>query len=442
MKILPIIDPRVRFVRLLNRNTFSNSSNENKSKTEDKYATFFEILKFIDSSIFLIESILAISAFVYHETLYTEDFYHYYFCIATITFTSTVFIIVLKILRHRLVNKKKELMQFIYPRTIFGNRKNFFFFCEIFFYCAIPNPIFDIESIRTVTSYSDKFKVDLEYYVNDFLIVLVILKFALYAIPRCLTFGSVNNKKYRRIAYIYGIEDSLHYLFKYYFNNHTVFISLFLYIVGIIIFATCIKILERPNPEFDFTDIWNTLYFMYITFASVGYGDIYPISFLGKILTIISFVLGFLSTSLLTYSLMNTLNFESNQLKAYNMFEKSIVEKSLQIEIFHFFFYLRRLTNISVSVQGYRTRWLSQHYLQKFYASYRKLKAYKLEFKTLEGVIQNNQGEATKQKLDLYFNIFYKEIEKANKYQNEIAKITRKWVKPDPVNELESFVES
>ena len=167
---------------------------------------------------------------------------------------------------------------------------------------------------------------------------------------------------------------------------------------------------------------------MFITFASVGYGDMYPLTVPGKIITTSSFIMGFMTTSLLTYSLMNALNFEPDENKAFNMYQKRIVQSQLELEIVNLFFSLRRLSNLIACKKTYRSQLFAAQCLNEFYKSYRKLKKKKVEFRTLEGLIQNNQGELTKQRLELYFDLFHKDIEKVSHHQQKIAQMSRRWM--------------
>jgi len=435
MKIVPIVDPKTKFLRFLNQASSISGQEDLRNRAENKFRAYFDLIKSLDITLLLFEILLAISAWMYHEVIHSDEFASlepYFSAVAGLT---SIAIIGLKFARHQVMNKNSDLMHLMYPKTIFGIRQNFFFYIEILLYCIYPNYLFHMGPVAHFQLYVERANLYVDFIFNDFVVVFVILRFTFYALPRSLIVTTINKKKFRRIAYVYGIEDSFNYIWKYYLNYHTLMISVTIYLIGIIVFAICIKIIERPNPMFDFTSLLKTFYFMYITFASVGFGDIYPVTIPGKLLTILSFIIGFLTTSLFTYSLMNELNFIGPETKTFNLYEKSMIQKDLEIDILNFFFYLRRLTNLSGCKQETTVRFLIKYYLQKFYDSYRQMRSHKLEFKMLEGMIQNNQGEVTKHRLELYFDIFYKEIEKANKNQLEIAKMTRRWIIPEFLDE-------
>ena len=80
-------------------------------------------------------------------------------------------------------------------------------------------------------------------------------------------------------------------------------------------FAMLIRIFERPYYRFNFPDIdyqyfdsfSNSIWYVIITVSSVGFGDIYAVTPMGRILTVFAVLVGviFLSTmvALITSSL-------------------------------------------------------------------------------------------------------------------------------------------
>jgi hypothetical protein len=427
MKVVPIVDPKGRLLRFQDKTSFGGQQ-DRRNRAEDKYRAYFDYIGFFDATLLFLEFVLAVSVWMYHELLHSETFESLEDWMSVHVGITSLAIICLKLVRNRLINKNASLMHTIYLKAIFAVRRHFSFYSEIFIYLVFSNSLLRYDAVEKLPIYVEKAGIYVDFTLNDFLIAFVILRFGFYALPRCLILGSINRKRLRRIGYIYGIEDSFTYLWKYYLNNYTLTVSIFIYLSGISLFAIVLKIIERPNPMFDFISILKTFYFMYITFASVGYGDVFPITISGKVITIFSFIIGFPTISLFTYSLMNQLNFKGPETKIFNLFQKSVIQKDLEIDIIRFFFYLKRLTNISVARRSPFNKWLASYYLQKFYNSYRQMKSHRLEFKMLESIVQNGQGETALNRLDLYFDIFYKEIERANKNQNEIAKMTRRWI--------------
>lgn len=59
--------------------------------------------------------------------------------------------------------------------------------------------------------------------------------------------------------------------------------------------------------------MWN----MIITMTTIGYGDLYPASYMGRLIGIIIAFWGVFYVSLFVIALTNTLNFESVESKSY-----------------------------------------------------------------------------------------------------------------------------
>ena len=108
------------------------------------------------------------------------------------------------------------------------------------------------------------------------------------------------------------------------------------FLLTIIILSYSIKIIEGPAQE-DYLKINNCIWNILVTMTTVGYGDMYPITSLGKILIIFITICGSLFISILTVSLQNILNMSKHELNAFNDKSLNIVNKNL-IQKASFFF--------------------------------------------------------------------------------------------------------
>lgn len=80
------------------------------------------------------------------------------------------------------------------------------------------------------------------------------------------------------------------------------------------VFAYLERILERPNsfytdPLQDFNNYFNSVWFIIITFCTVGYGEYWAKSILGKLFGFIVMFSGCILTSLFVVSLTQALMF-------------------------------------------------------------------------------------------------------------------------------------
>lgn len=90
--------------------------------------------------------------------------------------------------------------------------------------------------------------------------------------------------------------------------------------IGLLLFGAAFRVLERPvNTSLD--SFVNAVWMSLVTMTTVGYGDYYPISIQGRVITIFLIIWGSFSTSILVvvitnYLLMNPQ--ESHTITLYN----------------------------------------------------------------------------------------------------------------------------
>ena len=96
---------------------------------------------------------------------------------------------------------------------------------------------------------------------------------------------------------------------------------IFLTIVTIVIVVTIsfsLRIIEGPlifldNDGIDLSFISNCIWLTLVTMTTVGYGDYYPKTNLGRLLCVISSIIGTILMSFIVVALINFLRFSNNQ---------------------------------------------------------------------------------------------------------------------------------
>ena len=66
-------------------------------------------------------------------------------------------------------------------------------------------------------------------------------------------------------------------------QEHPAKMIFILWILTVVIFSYVIRILEQDNEDFDFLNYYNSIWYVLVTLTSIGYGDYFPKSPLGKI---------------------------------------------------------------------------------------------------------------------------------------------------------------
>jgi len=97
----------------------------------------------------------------------------------------------------------------------------------------------------------------------------------------------------------------------------------------------CLRIFERPLSEDsgqNFDSLINTTWNVLVTMTTVGYGDFFPKTNLGRIIGIVIAFWGQFSISLFVVSLSTMLEFDSGELRAFQLGRR--LDKKDQVKIY------------------------------------------------------------------------------------------------------------
>lgn len=124
---------------------------------------------------------------------------------------------------------------------------------------------------------------------------------------------------------------------------------LFLLISGSIVafaFAMILRISDGPiieisdkakENQLNFKPIANALWVALVSMTTVGYGDIYPLTNLGRFVVVVCAVLGTIIVSLMVISLQNSLQFNTSEERAYNLKRQIDLKSKVQRKSVEYF---------------------------------------------------------------------------------------------------------
>ena len=111
----------------------------------------------------------------------------------------------------------------------------------------------------------------------------------------------------------------------------------FLLILSILIFGYGLRNIElafmqkAPIKSFqDWRYIWNGFWCIVITILTVGYGDYYPQTHVGRLIAVVACLWGTFLISLMVVSLTNSVDFTPQEQKAYDDIKREINEEKLR----------------------------------------------------------------------------------------------------------------
>ena len=98
-----------------------------------------------------------------------------------------------------------------------------------------------------------------------------------------------------------------------------------IFLLSAITSAYAIQVFERPLNNVsgqNFDSYWNSLWLIIVTMTTVGYGDLYPKSFGGRIIGMIACIWGIFITSYLTVTLTSFLSLTPNESKSFMLLQR------------------------------------------------------------------------------------------------------------------------
>ena len=136
------------------------------------------------------------------------------------------------------------------------------------------------------------------YLTSD--IFLATMTFRVYFVLKTITaFSPINHLFGRRVCYEAGFEADFTFLLRVGMEKRPILVYALLSSCFIFVFATCIRIFERPYytfvlepPTYDFKDMYSSVWFTVMSMLSAGYGDMIPASPIGRMICICAVVTG------------------------------------------------------------------------------------------------------------------------------------------------------
>ena len=154
----------------------------------------------------------------------------------------------------------------------------------------------------------------MEYYVNDFLSILSFGR--IYILLRAvLILTPYMNNRANRLCKMYGCRADFSYSLKCMFKDHPLKLICLFYFISVFILAYLIYLAERQvvhdlsdASSSAVTNYQNALWLILITTTTVGYGDYFPQTSIGRVIILFVAIWGTLIVSIMVVVVSNTLS--------------------------------------------------------------------------------------------------------------------------------------
>jgi len=188
-------------------------------------------------------------------------------------------------------------------------------FAAILLYMLFPYPGVNIKF--TMSQYILYEQVKVCYYLEELLYVLMFFRI-FYLIFNLMAFGMLHTPNARRILESNKVRISATFSVKAYIYLYPAIVLVFLFLIpGIVIFGEAFRVFERPINTQDLSSIENSFWLAYITMFTIGYGDFYPVSVLGRVVAIFTIIWGGFILSILFNTVRSFVNLNKTEDAAY-----------------------------------------------------------------------------------------------------------------------------
>lgn len=217
-----------------------------------------------------------------------------------------------------------------YQDDLFTTQKIRWFLLEIAI--NLPHPIHWLD--RAQFAYYNGVKdVTINYTYNAWLSVFVLAR--IYHIIRVISVLSpYRSGRAQRVCRINGVYPGSWFAVKCLIKERPYHALAAMLLVGMLVGAFLLRVFERPMEPYTDMDygmyanaMWNVL----VTMTTVGYGDYYPVTLLGRISGIAVCFWGVLCVSMIIVTVTTMLNLDSSEEKALLILDRLSFKKDLRV---------------------------------------------------------------------------------------------------------------
>jgi len=170
---------------------------------------------------------------------------------------------------------------------------------------------------------------DTRFQINDALLMLQIFFKLLPAYVFMVTVSKWNDPKSQRCCSIFGVKANFLYGLKALMIQDPIRVVIYSFFLSLIQLGLSLQIFEREVDE-NFKNLTTSLWTVIITLTSVGYGDYYPKSDMGRLIGIITAFWGVFFLSLFVVALTNTLELSESDQRAFILLRRLFTRESMK----------------------------------------------------------------------------------------------------------------
>lgn len=236
----------------------------------------------------------------------------------------STFVLIVTIIKHHYLKylvKREKQMTSVGVGSLFIKSSNFtWMILEILLNCLICPPgvnfSFETEQLHGTLKLS---------FVSVMASVMLLRCYIIIRILKYRTkWGSVDADE---ICEACGCEANHQFMLKGLFKDKPYFILASSMTISILIFGFAVRTYERPYNEEngknqDYNYVWNSMWLVIITMCTVGYGDFFPRTHIGRIIIVIACFWGIFLISMMVVTLTESSEFTKSESRAFEILSR------------------------------------------------------------------------------------------------------------------------
>lgn len=207
-----------------------------------------------------------------------------------------------------------------------------FLLFEVIINSISPFPfIWDTNYYETYSDYDTRVK----YRINDVFLLVMCISRTYLIIRAILTLSNFMDTRSQRVCSMSGTSATFMFSVKSLMKKKPYSVLITSLIVSVGLFGFVLRIFERPLSDAssqDFNSINNAFWVTLITMTTVGYGDFFPKSNIGRFIGILIAFWGVAFVSLFVVTLTNLLLFENGEEKSFILLQRLKSKDALKVE--------------------------------------------------------------------------------------------------------------
>jgi len=215
-------------------------------------------------------------------------------------------------------------------RLTMGGKETKFFsvrlFMDLLINFIMPYPGLDfIITINELNRDTNQVE-EVQYLLSDFIYLILILRL-IFLIRAALNYSIFSDNYAIMLSQEHKVSNNIRFAIKCLLKTQHIKLVMLFFCAGVVIFGFMLRIFDRPfwvqkgSIEFDsfFVPMWT----VFVTMLTIGYGDYYPITFLGKVIVYFGALWGVFICSLIIVSLQGLLDLSNDQFIVFTKILKS-----------------------------------------------------------------------------------------------------------------------